>query len=190
MASAGLALVATSCANGERAMPPDTTAVIRSPGAPTAGTSMTTSTTTAQIAVNEIVTRYIAYWEARFAANEGTPNPDDPSLPEYATGEQLQTAIKETRANLEHGLAFRRAEDPSGIQRVPVVALDADRAVVQECVVADGVIVRRATGEIVNNDVATHSVRGELVRVDGAWKVSSTRLIQRWEGVTGCARAS
>lgn len=43
------------------------------------------------------------------------------------------------------------------------------------------------TGEVVNDAVATHNVRGELVRLDGAWKVSSTRLVQRWEGVAGCA---
>ena len=68
-----------------------------------------------------------------------------------------------------------------------VLEVDGDHAVVQECVVVDGVIVRRDSGEIVNDDVATHNTRGELVRVDGVWKVSSARLIQRWEGVAGCA---
>jgi hypothetical protein len=61
---------------------------------------------------------------------------------------------------------------------------------VQECVVADGVIIRRDSGEVVNEEVATHNVRGELVRVDGVWRVSSARLVQRWEGVAGCALAS
>ena len=156
-----------------------------------------TSTTTAnpprepgsvgQSVEEEIVARYIAYWDARFAANSGTPNPEDPALREYATGEQLTTVVAETQANLDQGLALRRATNPSGIQRVTVIEVESDRAAVQECVVTDGVIIRRDSGEVVNDDVATHNVRGELQRVDGVWRVSSARLVQRWEGVAGCA---
>ena len=43
---------------------------------------------------------------------------------------------------------------------------------------------------IVNDDVATHNVRGELDRVDGVWRVSSAQLVQRWEGVAGCSLGS
>jgi len=139
---------------------------------------------------SEIVSRYIGFWEARLAANRDVPNPDDPGLRDFATGDQLERVVAETRANLERGLAFRPAASPTGIQRVTVVEVAGDHAVVQECVVADGVIVRRDTGEIIGDSVATHNVRGELVRVDGSWKVSSTQLVQRWEGVAGCARAS
>ena len=135
----------------------------------------------------EVVDRYVAYWDARFAANSGTPDPDDPALREYATGEQLDAVVAETRGNLEQGLAFRRADDPHDIQWVTVVEIDGDHAVVQECVVSDGVVVERDTGEVVNDDVATHNVRGELERVDGVWRVSAARLVQRWEGVAGCA---
>ncbi|MGQ0823793.1 MAG: hypothetical protein ACT4OX_01975 [Actinomycetota bacterium] len=147
----------------------------------------TTSTPPLRTVEGEIVARYIAYWDARFTANSGSPNPDDPALREFATGEQLETVINEVRTNLERGLAFRRAAHPAGFQRVTVIEVDGDRAVVQECVVADGVIVQRDTGEVVNDDVVTQNVRGELVRVDGVWKVSSARLVQRWKGVAGCA---
>jgi hypothetical protein len=78
----------------------------------------------------------------------------------------------------------------ANVQRVKIVSVDGDHAVVQECVVSDGVIVRRDTGEVVNDDVATHNVRGELARVDGVWRVSSAQLVQRWEGVAGCALGS
>ncbi len=43
------------------------------------------------------------------------------------------------------------------------------------------------TPEVINDVVATHNVRGELLRVDGVWKVSSARLLQRFEGVAACA---
>lgn len=161
----------------------------------TSTTESTTSTTSAstpngRTAEEEIVARYIGYWDARFAANSGTPNPDDPALRDFATGAQLEAVIAETRSNLENGLAFRPAANPSDIQRVDVIQLEGDHAVVQECVVTDGVIYRRDTGEVVDGEVYTQNIRGELQHVDGAWRVSSARLVQQWEGVAGCARAS
>lgn len=154
-------------------------------------TTSSTSTTPVGASVeDEIIARYIGYWNARFAANSDTPNPNDPALREYATGAQFEAVVAETQRNLDEGLAFRRAASPANVQRVDVIKVDGDHAVVQECVVSDGVIVRRDTGDVVNDDVATHNVRGELVRIDGVWRVSSAQLVQRWEGVAGCALGS
>lgn len=159
----------------------------------TTTTESTTSSTTStpapsgQAVEDQIIARYLGYWNARLVANNGTPDPDDPGLREYATGPQLDSVISETRSNLEDGLALREADDPAGIQRVDVVEVDGLRAVVQECVVDDAVVVRRGSGEIINDAVATHNVRGELEKVDGRWRVSKAQLIQRWEGIAGCA---
>ncbi|MGZ7019244.1 MAG: hypothetical protein ACXVL8_18910 [Acidimicrobiia bacterium] len=199
MLAVGLAVVGVSCSDGDSATPATSDAA-RSRSTTTTTTTTAASTTTQatssasaptrRTVEDEIIARYMGFWTARFAANRGVPNPDDPALREFATGEQLAKVVDETRANLEQGLSFRRAANPSNIQRVTVIELDGDHAVVQECVVADGVIVRRDTGAVVNDDVATHNVRGELARVDGVWRVSSARLVQRWEGVAGCALAS
>lgn len=168
-----------------------TTTETTGPASTTESTTTTSgSTPPGESTEDEIVARYIAYWDARFAANSGTPNPDDPALRDLATGAQLDAVIAETRANLENGLAFRPATNPSDIQRVDVIQLVGDHAVVQECVVTDGVIYRRDTGEVVDGEVYTQNIRGELQHVDGAWRVSAARLIQQWEGVAGCAHAS
>lgn len=190
---------AVGCSDDDSATPltSTTTANRSSTSAATTGSTTTAESTTTstsspggQTVEEEIITRYIAYWDARFSANSGTPDPDDPALRDYATGEQLDAVIAETRANLEQGLAFRPAEDPVDIQRVNVLEVQGDHAVVQECVVTDGVIFRRDTGEVVDGEVYTQNVRGELQHVDGVWRVSSARLIQQWEGVAGCAHAS
>lgn len=191
-----LILAGVACSGGDAETLPATTTVERSTSAPSASTTRTgeaeapTSTTRGQSVEDEIIARYTGYWDARFAANSGTPNPDDPALRDYATGAQLDAVVAETQANLDQGLAFRRAANPAGIQRVTVLEVNGDRAVVQECVVSDGVIIRRDSGEIVNDEVTTHNVRGELQRVEGVWRVSAAQLVQRWEGVAGCARAS
>lgn len=159
----------------------------------TTSTSTTTPTATTEqgtTAEQEVIDRYIGYWNARFEANAGTPNPDDPALPAFATGAQLESVIAEAQANLDGGLAIRQANDPHDFQKVTVVEIDGDRAVVQECVVSDEVLFRRDSGEVVNDVVATHNVRGQLLRVDGVWKVSSARLLQRFEGVSACALGS
>ncbi len=135
----------------------------------------------------EIVDRYVGYWRARFEANADTPDPDDPALRDFATGEQLAAVVAETQSNFDEGLAFEPAAEPHDRQRVTVLEVDDDRAVVHECVVSDGVIVRRDTGEVVDDEIATHSARGEMLRVDGVWRVARVELVQRWEGVAGCA---
>jgi hypothetical protein len=197
--AAGLVLAVAACSGDDN--PADAGRDATSTTRPAATSTVESSTTTASPAPDsgstvadplhqEIINRYVAYWDARFAANSGTPNPADPALAEYATGAQLDAVIAETQANLDQGLALRRAKEPHHLRRVNVVSVDGDLAVVQECFVDDAVVYRRTTGEIVNDEVATHNVRGELRRVDGVWRVSYTRLAQRWEGVDGCALAS
>ncbi len=198
MLTGALALATASCSDDDSATPSSTTGAHRSSTTasstatsttstePTSTTS-STATTGGQSVEDEIIARYVGYWDARLAANSGTPDPNDPALREYATGEQLETVIAETRANLDQGLAFRARPNPADVRTVTVVEVDGDRSVVQECFVDDGLVVRRDTGEVVNDTIATHNVRGELVRIDGAWRVSEARLVQRWEGVAGCA---
>ncbi len=142
-------------------------------------------------AEQEVIERYRGYWAARFSANSGVPNPDHPDLAEFATGPQLEAVRVETRGNLERGLAYRQREDPAGVQRVQVLSIGGNVAVVQECFVDDGLVVRQGNGEVIDDDVSTHNVRGELVREDGGpWRVSEVRAIQVWEGVAGCALLS
>lgn len=136
----------------------------------------------------EIAARYKGYWEARFAANS-PPDPDDPALREYATGEQLAHVVRETQENLDDGLAFRRAEAPADFQRVEVIELSGDAAVVQECVVSDAVVYHRDTGEVVDDSVSTYNVRGDMRLVDGEWRLARATAVQRWDGVAGCALA-
>ena len=137
----------------------------------------------------DLLARYEAYWEARFEANQPPPNPDHPGLREYATGRQLEQVVEETRRNLEEEVALRHADSPAEEGWVKVVSIDGDTATVQECVVDDDVLYRYTTGDVVNDDVATHSVIATMSKVDGKWKLEGARLAQRWEGVAGCALA-
>ena len=58
-----------------------------------------------------MIDRYIGYWNARFEANSGTPDPNDPALREYATGEQLETVLLKVVDTGVRGFVF---ESPDG----------------------------------------------------------------------------
>ena len=195
-----LALAGCSDDDSDTAASSTTAADRTSTTASTSSTSRDTTTTTTEAtpvttapgttAEQEVIDRYVGYWNSRFNANAGVPNPDDPALRDFATGRQLDAVVAETQSNLDSGVAFERAAEPHNIQRVTVVEIDGDRAVVQECVVDDGLVVSRDTGEVVDDSVSTHNVQAEMLRVDGVWKVSEARLLQQFEGVAGCALAS
>lgn len=137
-----------------------------------------------------IIDAYVGYWNARVAANTGTPNPQDPALPQFATGNQLEAVVAETQKNLDEDRAFRAASDPADFRKVTVVSVEGDRAEVQECFVDDDQVIERSTGNVIDASVSSQSVIGTLRFVDGTWKVSSSKLVQDWEGVAGCALAS
>lgn len=172
---------------------PSTSESTEAPSATTSPTSDSAPRTDdgASTEEQEIVDRYLGFWRARWAANSGTPDPAHPDLAEFATGEQLDAVVSETQLNLERGLSYRTADDPVDFQRVQVLTVEAERAVVQECVVDDGLVVRTDSGEVVDQDVTTQNARGELVRGDdGRWRVSRVQVVQMWEGVAGCASGS
>jgi hypothetical protein len=161
-----------------------------------ATTQRTTSSTTSQPTPGpttaadpdlEVAEAYSAFWEARLGANR-PPDPASPALRMTATGAQLDHVIAETQSNLEKGLEFRPGSSPPR-RHITVAERSGDSATVQECVVDDTQVVRTETGETVDDKVATHSVEAILARVDGRWKVAAVHLVQRWEGVAGCAIA-
>lgn len=185
-------LVAASACSGdsEGAIPTPSTQRRSATTSTTAVSASSTTTTAGATSVEqEITSRYLAFWDARFEANQATPNPDHPGLREYATGAQLENVLAETTRNRDQGIAFRRPEPSVYKRRVRVVAIEGDTARLQDCVTNDGVVYRIATGEVIDDSVGTRSLEAVMRRVEGRWRLESTRVIQEWEGVAGCALA-
>lgn len=160
----------------------------------TASSNSTSPTTTGepdseQPGDQEVVDRYLGFWDARFAANEAPPDPGDPALAEFATGPQLDNVVAETRQRLDDGLALRAAQPSQTSHDVTVVSRTAERVELQDCFVNDGIVYRPATGEVIDEEVVTRSVSADMVLVDGVWKLERASVIQQWEGVAGCALA-
>lgn len=184
----GIALAVAGCGgDDDDTSLPATTTERRS----TASSSTTSSTTEPSEATTSdvVVDRYLAFWEARLDANQAPPNPDHPSLTEYATGPQLSNVVEETKRRRDEGLAIRRPENSASKHDVRVVREGPDEVILQDCSVNDGIIYRVDNGEVVNDDVVTQSIRATMRLVDGEWKLEQASLVQEWPGVAGCAAA-
>lgn len=188
------ALALIGCSDdGEDAAPESTTTTARRSTVESSSTTAppgSTGTSQPTGSVEErIAARYVAFWEARLAANQNPPNPDDPRLAEYASGDQLQNVVSETRSRRDDGLALR-APDPSATSHnVNVISVEGESAELQDCFVNDGVLYNATTGEIVDDAVVTRSVSAVMVLEGGVWKLARATVIQEWEGVAGCALA-
>jgi hypothetical protein len=83
------------------------------------------------------------------------------------------------------------APDDPGRQRAPTGrtrVCSTPTATVHDCNVSDALVVDIDTGEVVNDEVVTRSATGTLRRIDGVWKVATTRVEQAWEGGRGVRR--
>lgn len=178
-----VALLGAGCAGDDDSIPSGTTTT-------QAERSTTSSTTSAATIEAEVVARYEAFWDARFDANQApAANPDDPALRELATGAQLDEVLKETQRNRDEGIAFRRPPNSVYKRRVTAISVEGDVARLQDCVTNDGVVYRVESSEVIDDAVGTSSLEAVMRRVDGVWKLESTKLLQHWDGVSGCALA-
>ena len=183
-------LLVSACSGdgkGDAASPTSTTERRSTASSSTTATTETSSPdgTSEQV----VVDRYLAFWQARLDANQAPVNPDDPALAEHATGQQLENVVAETRRRRDDGLAIRRPENSVSKHDVRIVSSGAEEVTLQDCSVNDGVIYRVASGEVVNDDVVTQSIRATMRLVDGKWKLERASLVQEWPGVAGCAAA-
>lgn len=187
---AATVLIVAGCSNKSDDIPLATSTTGLSSAVSSTTSSSTVPAVTATTPPAEdvvIVDRYKKFWEARLAANQAPANPDFPDLRTYATGEQLDQVILETRQRREKGLAIKKPSRSAYERRVKLVSIEGDSAVVQDCVTDDLIVYKVATGEVVDDATITRNVSATMRRVDGTWRLAAARLVQEWKGVAGCA---
>lgn len=190
---AAAVVIVAGCSNKSDELPLATSTT----GLPSAVSSTTSGSTVPAVTATTppaedvvIVDRYKKFWEARLAANQAPANPDFPDLRTFATGEQLDQVILETRQRRDKGLAIKKPSRSAYERRVKLVSIEGDSAVVQDCVTDDLIVYKVATGEVVDDATITRNVSATMRRVDGTWRLAAARLVQEWKGVAGCALSS
>jgi hypothetical protein len=181
-AAVAVALLAAGCGGSE-----EPAAVGEVPPPSTTGSTEPTSTTASTAEIKQaVLDAYLAGWKAKHVSND-PPDPEFPALAETHTGPALDQAVENRQAFQVTGRVGRFPEDSIAERRAEVVSVGAEEAVVRDCSVDDSQIVIAATGEAVNDLVATVLFEGSMVVEDGQWKLRSLKVVEEWEGVAGCA---
>lgn len=141
-------------------------------------------TTTSATTESEVESAYLAYWEMGARLLEA-PDPDDPEIPERASGEALADLVAGLEAlksaNLRSELGSQYAHNVIGVE----VENDG-RAVVDDCAVDDSRLVDAATGEVVEQSVVTELIRVTMLRDGDRWRADSSVQVDAWEGAVEC----
>lgn len=156
------------------------------PAPPSTASEPVPTTTSRADAEQEVLDAYLASWDAYTAASDPA-DPDFPGLAETSTGPALDQAKEQLAAYQFTGRIGRDPEGSIAEHRAEVTSVVGDKATVRDCNVDDGEIVVAATGEVVNDLVATVLFEGSMVVEDGRWKLRSLNVVEKWEGVAGCA---
>ena len=152
----------------------------------TTSTEATTTTAPADKAEQAVLKAYQGYFDAILAAND-PPDQFHPALRQYATGEAFQSVFEAAQGNRLAGRALRLPENSRTEHRAEVISIEGEQAAVRDCAIDDVLVVNIETGEVLNDEVATQLRTATLVREESSWKVSFTKLEERWEGIAGCA---
>lgn len=151
-------------------------------------TNTTTTTTADSIAAGkaEVEAAYRASSRA-FIDAAAIPDPNFEALAATHVGPMFDQRRGVLRALQADGRIVRYPPDSRYQIEVSEVAIDADVATVDVCVIDDGERVVVATGEVIAGGLSTVEARAAMRRVDGVWKLAERVQKAEWEGVAGCA---
>lgn len=113
-----------------------------------------------------------------------SPNPDDPELEDFATGENLEFLRSQLGSLETQNRALRFGSGYS--VDVLAVTVDGSAATVRDCTVDDAQTVDASSGEIVSEGVTTELLEAALTEEGGRWLVASIERLGQWEGAVPC----
>lgn len=88
---------------------------------------------------------------------------------------------------LELGQAVRYKDESPYRHELELRTLDGGSAVVIDCAVDDSVLYEVGSGRVLNDAIGTFLWEIRLVDEHGRWRVANSTILDRWEGVAGCA---
>ncbi len=159
--------------------------------APTTTTTAEPTTTTAAPTEEEIVVQTVEDMWLMLKTVSAAPDPNNPELAKYLTGEQLQRSQGVLAEWQSKGYAVVDGPNQRWEHRPKLSSLEGDAASLEDCATDDGWLIRPAANgvpaELVDGTelVALWSI--SMVREDGVWKVSDLTRADVWySGDPGC----
>ena len=176
------AFVASACSGSSTTADP-TASTERDPAPMSAPTSEVRSASTTH---DQILAAVDGFDRSTITVND-PPDASHPDLARFRTGDVLATARTAVLQNQRLGIAYRLPGDAEFVHTATILQASDVQALVHDCVVDDAQQVTLTDGHVLNGSVATKLFETTLVVSDGVWKVSENALLERWEGIGGCA---
>jgi hypothetical protein len=151
--------------------------------------SAASPTTTAR--VNDVEAEVEAAYRAYLAMHvrlEAAPNPDDPEIPEHATGRTLAHLKSVLAEDVAAGRVIRVG--PAWSQTIMSIDVTGNQATLTACYVDESGVFDAASGAVIEPTRISTSIDTTLLeREGGRWRVSYRQppdADEQWEEVTSC----
>ncbi len=132
------------------------------------------------------VRRVAEEWHAaalRLAAN---PDPADPALRRYLTGDLLGRYEADLARRAKDGLVVRAPPDSVAKYTIEEVRVTGDSATLRECSIDDLLLVSKKSGEVLDDEVVTSELETVAKKVNGDWRLARRMTRREWKGVARC----
>jgi hypothetical protein len=166
--------------------------------AATAGTVTTTATTTTvrattlppkdatAMAFDEVQAAYDKFSRERLSLLQN-PVVDDVRINAIAVDPYRAILRDRLASYVQEGLAVRFPSPSTTREWSRVTGVGDEAADVEQCLIDDSFLVTVATGQRAKEGAATLFRAVRMKRVKGEWKVSDYDVLDKWEGIAGCA---
>ncbi|MGH8950786.1 MAG: hypothetical protein ACRDX9_05115 [Acidimicrobiia bacterium] len=135
----------------------------------------------------EVEAAYLAYWDAYLEAVAEPVNPELPELQALMTGGHRRVVTRNLRNMQANALAVREREDSRYRNVFETVEFADEAAKFTACSYDDLVTYDVATGEAVDDSVATKWLEGRMILEDDRWKVAQLEIVSRETGNDQCS---
>lgn len=156
-------------------------------------TTVATTTTVLDPVHKEIIDVWVGAMQVTSEAMNSGEYENYPKLKElYLPGELLQATKAQLAEQRSRNERVRYPEPSVLSHEVIVVKIDGDIASITDCFVDDAIVFNAVTGAVVNDEVGSQDLMGELVRnqTTGQWRVSGLKTLRILEGVQKCAQSN
>jgi len=144
------------------------------------------STTADPQAADKAAIRKVAEdWNSAVTRLGAAPNPDDPALRRYLTGQLLLNYRALWEQRQRDRIVARPVIHSRRMYRIDGIAISGSVALIRECVVDDDLLVG-PENQVLNDDVESAEMVTTAMRAGPTWKLSA-RAAKRMKGIAGCA---
>lgn len=136
-------------------------------------------TTTTEDPAAAVEQAFFDQWDA-FVEILEDPDPSNPLIDEFFAGAARDQVLDIVSRYIAEDKVAARPDDSADFAPsiITTQILGGDSAIVEECTIDGTKIVRRSTGEVLNDNLDVNHFENTFELIDGQWKLTSTKVLK------------